>query len=144
MSDISELLANIHKLDSALVRLADRTLQAEYGLGMSQFKILWILKKHQGGVLQANIADWSNQTEAAVSRQIRLLKTAKLIEKRTDPKNRRNRLIVLSKSGNKFAEEAMERLKVEYRPLLAVLKPKDQQLFNQMCEKLFYSVSKTL
>ncbi len=144
MFDTTELLTNIHKLDSALVRLADRTLQSEYGLGMSQFKILWILKKHQGGVLQTNIAEWSNQTEAAVSRQIRLLKADKLIEKKTDPKNRRNRMIVLSKTGKQFAEQAMERLKVEYRPLLSVLKPGEQKQLNQMCERVFYKVTDNL
>lgn len=144
MPDISEVATNLHRLSSVLGRVAERTLQDEYGLGMSQFKVLWILRKHSEGVLQTNIATWCSQTEAAISRQVNLLKRDKLIEKRTDPKNRRNHIICLSAKGEQFANEAMDVLIKEYKPLFAVLSASEQQTLNEMLEKVFITTVKTL
>jgi|GEM_PF-7118962 len=143
MPDISEVATNLHRLSNVLGRVADRTLQDEYGLGMSQFKILWILRKHGEGVLQTNIADWCNQTEAAISRQINLLKRDKLIEKIVDPKNRRNHIIHLSNKGREFADEAMGLLVKEYKPLFSVLTKSQQDVLNQLLEKVFFKVVKS-
>ncbi len=140
MADISDIATNVHRLSNVLGKVADRCLQDTYGFGMSQFKILWILKKHPEGVQQTNIADWLNQTEAAVSRQIRLLKAEKLIDKRVDPKNRRNRVIILSPGGKKFAEAAMKVLAKEYEPFFADLSREQRRSLCNMLEGAFYKV----
>ena len=139
MSDIALIATNLHRCSSVLGRIADRKLQDEYDLGMSQFKILWMLKKHESGVLQTTIASWLSQTEAAVSRQIGVLKGEGLIEKKTDPKNRRNHIIVLTREGNNFAEEAMQMLVKEYKPLFNKLTNKEQEALNGMLEKVFFT-----
>ena len=141
MADISDIATNVHRLSNVLGKVADARLQTTYGFGMSQFKILWILKKHPEGVQQTNIADWLNQTEAAVSRQIRLLKAEKLIEKRVDPKNRRNRVILLSAEGKKFAEAAMKVLAREYEPFFKDLSHEQRKNLCDMLEGAFYKVA---
>lgn len=140
MADISDIATNVHRLSNVLGKVADHCLQTTYGLGMSQFKILWILRKHSEGVQQTSIAMWLNQTEAAVSRQIRLLKAEKLIEKRVDPNNRRNRVIILSAEGKKFADAAMKLLAKEYEPFFADLNPVQRKSLCDMTEAAFYKV----
>lgn len=140
MSDISEIATNIHRLNTVLGRVADRTLQDSYGYGMSQFKIVWMLYKHSEGVLQTDIAGWLNQTEAAVSRQIRLLHDQDLVAVEVDPDNRRNHIIVLSKSGRLFAQNAMKILLREYEPFFADLSESELQNLNQLLEKIFTKV----
>ena len=140
MSDISELTTNIHRLSNVLGKVADRALQDNCGYGMSQFKILWMLHQHQEGVLQTTIASWLNQTEAAVSRQIRLLKKEGLIDKQVDPENRRNHIIMLSSDGKKFAEEAMELLVREYAPFFESLGKGECAALSAKLEKIFFTV----
>jgi DNA-binding MarR family transcriptional regulator len=137
------LATNIHRLSTVLGRVADSTLQDCCGFGVSQFKILWMLHKHQEGVLQATIAKWLNQTEAAVSRQVGLLEEDGLIKKQVDPKNRRNHIIMLSVEGNKFAENAMNSLVKEYKPFFSVLSEAEQIKLNTMLEKIFFAVVKS-
>ena len=140
MSDLSEIATNIHRLSTVLGRVADRTLQDSYGYGMSQFKILWMLHKHGEGVLQTDIAGWLNQTEAAVSRQIRLLHDQGLVTVDVDPENRRNHIIALNETGAVFAEKAMKVLLKEYEPFFTELSEAEMQALNQLLEKIFYKV----
>lgn len=88
-------------------------------------------------MLQTSIAAWLDQTEAAVSRQIHLLKADGLIEQRVDPENRRNHIINLSTKGKRLADEAMQLLVNEYKPLFASLKKEEQHALSAMCEKVF-------
>jgi DNA-binding MarR family transcriptional regulator len=140
MSEISEVATNVHRLSTVLGRIGDRVLQDNCGFGISQFKILWMLRTHEKGVLQTTIASWLSQTEAAVSRQIGLLSEENLIEKHVDPLNRRNHVILLSTEGKKFAEGAMKKLVAEYEPYFNVLTEEEQQTLNVLLEKVFYAV----
>ena len=142
MADIPELSANIHKTSTVLGRLADTTLLDSCGYGISQFKIIWILHNHPEGVLQTNIATWLSQTEAAVSRQIGILKSEGLITKRVEAKNRRNHIITLSADGKTFAKNAMKILTNAYRPCFATLSQSEQETLNELLKKLFFSVVK--
>ena len=54
-------------------RISDSTLQQSCGFGMSQFRILWALYNHPEGIPQNKIASWLNLTEAAISRQIKIM-----------------------------------------------------------------------
>ena len=140
----SDLATNIHRLSTVLGRVADCTLQDSCGFGVSQFKILWMLHIHKEGVLQATIANWLSQTEAAISRQIGLLEQEGLIKKRVDPKNRRNHIIILSDKGTKLAGNAMSRLLKEYKPYFGVLTEAEQIELNRMLEKVFFTVATNL
>jgi len=144
MADISEVATNVHRLSTVLGRLADNRLQETYGFGMTQFKIIWMLNKHQDGVIQTTIASWLDQTEAAISRQINLLQAEKLIEMRVDSKNHRNHIIVLSTRGKKFAEGAMKILMKEYKPLFSGLTSQEQEILSRLLEKIFFKACKAL
>lgn len=144
MSDTSELATQIHRLDTVLGKVADTALQNTCGFGLSQYKILWMLKTHREGVLQTTIAKWLNLTEAAVSRQMRVLENDGLIDRQTDPENRRNNNITLTIKGKKLAATAKHLLIEEYEPHFAVVTARERTELNRLLEKIFYSVVKKI
>jgi DNA-binding MarR family transcriptional regulator len=142
MSKIWDASTSLFRLSAVLGRVSDQVLQDSCGLGMSQFKIIWVLTTHSDGVLQTNIASWLNLTEAAVSRQIGLLEDEGLIHKTVDPHNKRNHMIGLSAKGKKRAQQAMEVLTEEYKPYFATLTGAEKDSLNAMLEKIFFAVCK--
>lgn len=139
MTDIPDIAQNIQKTATILSRLADSSLQQKYGIGITQFKILQVLHGNPEGVLQNNIASRLNQTEAAISRQISLMKNKGLIIKSVTPNNRRNRVITLSSEGKATIGAAIKELKTAYKPSFTVLNPAEQDLLNSLINKLVYS-----
>ena len=63
----------LQRLAFLLSKQSDQVLQEQLGIGFSQFKILMVLGWNPS-VRQRHIAEKLEQTEAAVSRQLKLLK----------------------------------------------------------------------
>ena len=78
----------LHQLVFILDRQSDEALRERLGIGYSQFKIL-MAAKHRSGLKQNDIASYLGQTEASVSRQIKLMKANGLLSVQVDPANRR-------------------------------------------------------
>lgn len=94
-----------------LERQLDQALQEQLGVGMSQYKILMLLEQgSEHG--QRSLADSLGQTEAAVSRQIKVLGQKGLLQGRINEKNRREHLVAITPKGIKVsiaARQAIER-----------------------------------
>jgi DNA-binding MarR family transcriptional regulator len=118
----------LHHLAMVLDRQSDTVLQDRFGIGFSQFKILMALKWHEG-VQQKEIAKYLGQTEASVSRQIKLLHDLGLLQNRVSPKSRRERITTLTVKGNKVAEGAKEALNDYHGPLFEQLTPSQQEQY---------------
>ena len=95
----------LNHLAAVLGKQSDQLLQEQLGLGFSQYKILMVLEWNPR-VQQRAIADSLGQTEASVSRQIRLLKTKGLLLSKTDPANRRRHITVPTPLGMQMTEAA--------------------------------------
>jgi len=100
----------LHKVVFLLDRVMHRALQAELDLTFSQFLILMAVKRH-GHVSQRHVASFLMLTDAAVSRQIELAFSAKLIEKAENPDNRRESILSLTSKGKLLLERARDTLK---------------------------------
>lgn len=100
----------LHHLSSVFGRESDQILQEQLGLTFSQFKILTVLADNPA-TQQRQIAVALGQTEASISRQIKLLKKKGLLESRTNPRNRREHLTALSARGERITEAAQNVLK---------------------------------
>lgn len=136
------ILTSIQRLSASIARLADKQLHEKYSFGMSQFKIMWLLNTHQEGVLQANLAKWLNQTEAAISRQVGILTSDYLVEMHQDPNDKRRHKLFLSTKGQKFVEQAMAMMSDHFQPVLAVLTKTEQHQLAEMLDRLFYKTCK--
>lgn len=121
-----------HHLSFVLARQSDQVLQEQLGIGFSQFKILLIVDKGIGNQ-QRDIAVKLGQTEASISRQIRLMQDTGLVTSEVVPNNRRQHAIRLTPKGKRVIDKAMEILNSYHSPIFARLSAKQQE---QMREAL--------
>lgn len=116
----------LQKLAFCLNRQNDQVLQEQLGIGFSQFKILMILQ-WRPNVQQRQIADNLSQTEASVSRQIKLLKEEGLLATEINPNNKREHITKPTQKGIALTQKALEVLNRHHQPMFAKLSQKQQE-----------------
>lgn len=121
----------LHHITAVLARNSDQVLQEQLGIGFSQFKILLVLQE-QPGVRQKQLAQKLGQTEASVSRQVKLLSDDGLILSQVSPRNRREHLSYLTSKGTKIVERSLEILNTYHAPVFAGLSSKQQQQLQEL------------
>src|SRR5215475_11179332 len=105
MGPANNLSYLVHHLAAVMGRQSDQVLQEQLGIGLSQFKILMVLEWNPR-VQQKAIADSLGQTEASISRQIKVLKTKNLLASKQDPQNRRRHITTPTPLGMQVTEAA--------------------------------------
>ncbi len=137
MSQIGNISQRLNHLSFVLVRQSDQVLQERLGIGFSQFKIMKVLQTHPG-IQQRAIADSLGQTEASISRQIKLLHDQNLLTTTVKPDNRRVHITTLSAKGARLADEATNVLDSFNEPVVSELSDKQQaqllEILNSMHE----------
>lgn len=123
----------IHHISFVLDRQSDQALQERLGIGFSKFKILMVLKWHTG-IQQKRIAENLGQTEAGISRQIKLMTEMGLLQSRVSPLNRREHITSLTARGDRIAEEAMSLLNDYHTPMFARLSVKQQEELTEILQ----------
>lgn len=113
-------------LSGVLAKQSEQALQERLGIGFSQFRILLVLQ-HWSETQQRQIADSLGQTEASISRQIKLMEDARLVSVAVSPKNRREHLIRITAKGFRLAEEAFNVLNSTHSPMFESLGDKKQE-----------------
>jgi DNA-binding MarR family transcriptional regulator len=97
-------------------RQSDQVLQEQLGIGMSQFRLLMILLQRKHGVQQRTLADYLGQTEASVSRQIKLLLEKGMVAVEVNPDNRREHITIATAKGEKVWQAGQETLAQYHKP----------------------------
>ena len=110
----------IQHLAAVMGRQTDQVLQEQLGIGLSQFKILMVLE-WSPRLQQQAIADALGQTEASVSRQLKVLQEKRLILAKPDPRNRRRHIITATPAGMRTTEAAAALMRRTFEPDLAAL-----------------------
>jgi DNA-binding MarR family transcriptional regulator len=118
-----------------MVRQSDQVLEERLGIGMSQLKVLVMLSK-EPNLRQRNLADRLGQTEASISRQVKLLQQRNLLAVRVNPQSRREHLTVLTPKGLKLTEAALEVLDQYNGPVLGVLSDKQREQLTEMLQPM--------
>lgn len=131
----------IHSLAALLDRQSDLLLLERLDIGFSQFKILLSLKWGEG-VQQKDIAASLGQTEASVSRQIKLLADVKLVTIKTNANDRRKNEVYLTLKGERLANKAVRALNAYHAPVFAQLSVTQQQELKRMLEQLYQRASR--
>jgi DNA-binding MarR family transcriptional regulator len=115
MGPTNNLAYLIQHLSAIIGKQSDQVLQEQLGIGLSQFKILMVLEWNPR-VSQRGIADSLGQTEASISRQIRLLTTKGLLVSKRDPENRRKHVTAPTTLGMQVTEAATNILRRNFGP----------------------------
>ncbi len=116
----------LQHLAFTMARQNDQLLQEQIGLGFSQFKILMVLQRNPS-TQQRDIAESLGQTEASISRQIKLMHDMGLLQTQISPENRRKHLTTLTTKGERLSEEALRILNKYHGPMFASLTEKQQE-----------------
>ncbi|HSW36763.1 MAG TPA: MarR family transcriptional regulator [Candidatus Saccharimonadales bacterium] len=122
----------VQHLAAVLGHQTDQVLLEQLGIGLSQFKILWVLQWNPR-VEQRFIAESLGQTEASISRQIKLLQESGFLDSRRDPNNKRKHLTAATLKGTKVTEAAVSIMRRNFAPMLEELSDKQ---FEQLMESL--------
>lgn len=125
----------------SLARQSDQVLQEQLGLGLSQFKIMMVLRRNPN-IQQRQIADALGQTEASISRQIKLMHDQNLLQTTISPKNRREHITTLTAKGLRMTQEALKVLNRYQAPTFAVLSERQQKQFAEILSLLHEEVCK--
>jgi len=118
-----------------LARQSDQILLERLGVGMSQFKILMVLQSTPG-VQQKHIAENLGQTEASISRQIKLMHQEGLLQTRINQANRREHITTLTPKGDRLTEEAMNILNQYHVPMWESIGDRGQKQFTELLTRL--------
>ena len=125
----------INHIACVLGRQSDQVLQEQLGVGFSQFKIMMVLR-HNPHIQQRQIANRLGQTEASISRQIKLLHKLDLLSTRISPENKRQHITQLTPRGERLTEQAMTVLNNYHSPVFANMSEKNQQKLTDLLNSL--------
>jgi DNA-binding MarR family transcriptional regulator len=139
MDAISAIGYLLQHISGVISKQNDQALQERLGIGFSQFKILRVLEQNPK-TQQRQIAEWLGQTEASISRQIRLMMDKGLLQTSVNPENRREHLTTPTAKGSRLAEEAMEAMHIFHADAFKKLGEKKQQQLLESLAKMHQEV----
>lgn len=123
-------------------RQTDQALTEQLGIGLSQLRILIVLQ-HYPNIPQRALAEHLGQTEASISRQIKLLADKAIIVVNVDPTEKRKRLVTLTSRGVKIVETAKERVDVIRQKLYADLSDKQRDALIEALDSIHEQTCQT-
>lgn len=115
----------LHELAHLINAESNQVLQERLGIGFAQFKVLMVLEERDG-VTQKAVAESLKQTEASISRQIKILEQKRLLLSRQSSSNRREHLLYLTDRGIKMVETATSALNSYHAPMFSHLSERNQ------------------
>lgn len=139
-ADFSDAIAyKVHKAVFVMDKVADSALRQKLNLTLSQFLILMTVNKSPN-ITQIQVADFLEQTQAAASRQIDVLKNKKLIEIMKNQDNRRENLLSSTPLGQKVFTEANEILHKTFDDLYKIMSEKEKDHLEKSLDKLLFTI----
>lgn len=120
MGPTNNLSYLVSHLAAVMNKQSEQVLQEQLGIGLSQYKILLVLEWNPR-VQQKTIAESLGQTEASISRQIKLLTAKGFLISKPDPENRRRHITTPSPMGMQITEAAVAVLRRNFGPDFAAM-----------------------
>lgn len=131
----------LQHLAFSLGRQTDQVLLEQLGIGYSQFKIMLVLREDVN-VRQRHIADILGQTEASISRQIKLMCRDGFLRSEVNPGNRREHLTALTLKGERIIDESIRILNRYHSSVYSSLSQKQQRQLSEILTIMHLEVCK--
>jgi len=113
MGPTNNLTYLLHHLAQVIDKQTDQILKEQLGIGLSQYKILMVLEWNPR--IQQNVISKSlGQTEASISRQIKLLINKGMLISKIDPNNKRRHMSIVTPLGMQVNETACNLIKTNF------------------------------
>ena len=131
----------IHKLAFLLEKRADESLRSELDIGFAQYKVLEAINQNMLA-RQNTIATMLDQTEASISRQVKILQKKGLIVVAEVMGNKRAKELTLTAVGDEMVRHAEEILDVTQAQVIGGLSYQEQRLFQELFERMLTKAKK--
>lgn len=125
----------IHKLAFLLEKRADESLKEQVNIGFAQYKVLEAIGRNMLAK-QNLIAELLDQTEASISRQVKILEKKKLIIIGTVMGNKRARELSVTEEGEKVLRHSEEVLDLAQAQIIGGLSYQEQRHFQELFERM--------
>jgi DNA-binding MarR family transcriptional regulator len=135
-NDASYLLQHVASL---LAKHSDQILQEQLGIGYAQLKLLLTLQS-KPELKQRDIAHGLGQTEASISRQVKLMIRQGLLHVTINPKNRREHLATVTAKGMNLTDAALAVLQKSHQSMYVALGSKGQEQLSELLDQLHAQV----
>lgn len=135
----TQLYWQIHTLSFLFEKKADEALKEQLGLGFAQYKVLEAIGRNTNAK-QNTVAELLDQTEASISRQIRILGRKNLVNVDTVMGNKRARELSLTDQGEDQLRLCREQLEMIHARVFNGLSPEDLQYFEALFDRLISNV----
>lgn len=139
MEPTQAILHYIQHLAVLLHRQSDQVLQEQLGIGVSQYRILQVLQNNPS-IQQKQIANLLGQTEASISRQVKLMQQRAMLVAQVNPQNRREHLTTLLPKGERLLEAGAQVLLHYHKPSLDSLSGKEQVALAKLLTQLYQTL----
>ncbi|PJE65103.1 hypothetical protein COU91_03365 [Candidatus Saccharibacteria bacterium CG10_big_fil_rev_8_21_14_0_10_47_8] len=126
---------SLHQLTFVLQHLLDELLLSKANVGLSQVRIMSALHSALPRSQRA-VAGQLMQTEANVSRQLRLMQKQGLVSIKKNKKDARQRDVLLTKRGTQRYDQAEKLLAAQQKEMLKMLNKKEAQAFEKATTNL--------
>jgi DNA-binding MarR family transcriptional regulator len=100
---------------SVMSKQSDQVLHEHTGIGLSQYRIMMVLEWNPR-ISQSSIASALGQTEASISRQIKILQKKGLLVSKPDPLNKRRHITVPTPVGMQVTESSVHAIRRSFGP----------------------------
>jgi DNA-binding MarR family transcriptional regulator len=134
------LLNKIARVANSLEREVENELKVSFALTFSQFRVLNGLLA-LGEVSQRELATNLEVTPAVVTRQVEVLGARGLVVQRSNPKSKRENLLVLTKKGEGAVHDAAKAIADRQKALLEPLSLKDETALERVIDALARSLN---
>lgn len=125
----------IHQLAFLLEKRADEALKEQIGIGFAQYKVLEAIGRNMLAK-QNTVARLLDQTEASISRQVKILEKKKLIIIGTVMNNKRARELSLTEAGEELLGHCEEVLDMAQAQVMGGLSYQEQQHFQALFDRM--------
>lgn len=142
MSSTNNIGYLLQHISAVLAHQTDQVLQERLGIGFSQYKILSVLNESPN-IQQRQIAVALGQTEASISRQIKLMAEQGLLTSQAHPQNRREHVTTLTPRGTRFIDEALRVINQYHAPAFQRLSERQQLQLLELLHTMHGSVCHT-
>jgi DNA-binding MarR family transcriptional regulator len=130
-------------LTYVLQQLSDDKLLAEVGVGLSQTRIMSVLSGSMPRSQRA-VAHMLQQTEANVSRQLKIMHKHGLVSITKNKKDARQRDVTLTTKGRHKYQQAAKTLASQEKAILKLLDKIELQAFGRAADTLLTSLNVTI
>ena len=130
-----DVITKIQRLAFRIERHADQILLEKLGIGFSQFRIIHELERNPKAK-QNQIARALGQTEASISRQVKIMRADRLMITSINPSNKREHITTLTPKGIRIKDAATESLEKLYKNIIEDLSVKDLDRLNKIIDSI--------